>query len=48
MRFIYGALAFILWSILGLYMLSQGVPISNDMQMLSTAIVVAGAMAGGD
>ena len=48
MRFMYGALAFILWSILGLYMLSQGVPISNDMQILSTTIVVAGAMAGGD
>ena len=48
MRFMYGALAFIFWSILGVYMMSQGVAVSNDMQMLSTAIIVAGAMAGGD
>ena len=48
MRLIYGALAFIIWSILGLYMISQGVVVSNDIQILSTAIVVAGAMAGGD
>lgn len=48
MRFLYGALALIIWSILGLYMISQGVAVSNDMQILSTAIVVAGAMAGGD
>lgn len=48
MRFMYGALALILWSILGVYMIGQGVAVSNDMQILSTAIVVAGAMAGGD
>jgi hypothetical protein len=48
MRFVYGAIALILWCILGVYMINQGVDISNDMQILSTAIVVAGAMAGGD
>lgn len=48
MRFLYGALALIIWSILGLYILSQGVAVSSDMQVLTTAIVVAGAMAGGD
>ena len=48
MRFMYGALALILWSVLGVYVISQGVAVSNDMQILSTAIIVAGAMAGGD
>lgn len=48
MRFMYGVLALILWSILGVYMISQGVAVSNDMQILTTAIIVAGAMAGGD
>lgn len=48
MRFVYGAIAILIWCILGVYVLSQGVVVSNDMQILSTAIVVAGAMAGGD
>ena len=48
MRFIYGALALIVWCVLVAWTISQGVAVSNDMQILSTAIIVAGAMAGGD
>lgn len=48
MRFMYGALALIVWCVFGAWIISQGVAVSNDMQILSTAIVVAGAMAGGD
>ena len=48
MRFVYGALALIVWCILVAYVISQGISVSNDMQILTTAIVVAGAMAGGD
>ena len=48
MRFVYGAIALILWCIFGVWIISQGVTVSNDMQILSIAIVVAGAMAGGD
>lgn len=48
MRFMYGVLALIVWCVLGAWIISQGVAVSNDMQILSTAIIVAGAMAGGD
>lgn len=48
MRFIYGALALIVWCVFGAWIISQGVTMSNDMQILSTAIIVAGVMAGGD
>ena len=48
MRFIYGALALIIWCVFVAWIIGQGVAMSNDMQILSTAIVVAGAMAGGD
>lgn len=48
MRFVYGAIAVLIWCILGVYVLSQGVVVSNEVQVLTTAIVVAGAMAGGD
>ena len=48
MRFMYGAIAMLIWCILGVYVLSQGMVVSNEIQVLTTAIVVAGAMAGGD
>ena len=48
MRFVYGAIALIVWCVFGAWIISQGVAISNDIQILSTAIVVAGVMAGGD
>lgn len=47
MRFMYGVLALILWCILVAYT-TQGIVISNEIQLLSAAIIVAGAMAGGD
>lgn len=50
MRFGYAAMALILW---GLFMVwittgEYGIKFSNDTQMLSLAIIMAGAMAGGD
>lgn len=36
------------WSFFGLMFISKGLEVSNDVQMLTTAIVVAGALAGGD
>ena len=48
MRFIYGAIALIAWCVFEAWIISQGVAVSSDMQILSTAIIVAGAMAGGD
>ena len=48
MRFVYGVIALIVWCVFVAWIMSQGVAVSNDMQILSTAIVVAGAMAGGD
>lgn len=48
MRLIYGAIALIVWCVFGAWIINQGVAVSNDMQILSTAIIVAGAMAGGD
>ena len=48
MRFIYGAIALIAWSVFEAWITGQGIAISNDIQILSTAIVVAGAIAGGD
>lgn len=48
MRFVYGAIAVLIWCILGVYVLSKGVVVSNEVQVLTTAIVAAGAMAGGD
>ena len=48
MRFIYGAIALIAWCVFEAWIAGQGIAISNDLQILSTAIVVAGAIAGGD
>lgn len=48
MRFAYGAIALIVWCVFGAWIISQGVAVPNDIQILTTAIVVAGAMAGGD
>ena len=48
MRLMYGAIVAIVWCVLVAWIISQGIAVSNDIQILSTAIVVAGAMAGGD
>ena len=49
MRFFYAFIAFLIWILAGDAILQAvNVPISNDIQFLSVAIVVAGALAGGD
>lgn len=48
MRFAYGVLVALLWVLFEAYLIGKGTVISNDMQILTTAIVFAGAMAGGD
>ncbi len=49
LRLLYGIVAGIAWAYLArAIMIHGGLEISNDIQMLSTAIIIAGAMAGGD
>ena len=48
MRIIYGLFAFVAWIILLGFALSGGMSMTNEAQIISLAIVVAGAMAGGD
>ena len=47
-RILYGVIAAFLWCLFGAYLISMGSNISNNLQLLTTAIVFAGAMAGGD
>lgn len=53
MRFFYAVLAFFIWifvadALADAFLETINVPISADIQFLSVAIVVAGALAGGD
>lgn len=49
MRIFYGILAGVLWSVVMMYLVGQGMEMpNNQIQILSTAIIIAGAMAGGD
>lgn len=49
MRILYGIAAGIIWIyLLAIVMEACNLEISGDMQWLSIAIVIAGAMAGGD
>jgi hypothetical protein len=49
MRFLYGIVACFVWSSLCAFLMSKyDMKVSNDIQILSTAIIIAGAMAGGD
>ena len=49
MRLTYGVVAGMLWcTIIALLMAKTGLKVSNNAQILSVAIIVAGAMAGGD
>lgn len=49
MRFFYAVLAFFIWIFVANAILKAvNLSISNDIQFLSLAIVVAGALAGGD
>ena len=47
MRFLYGLLAIVIWGVI-MVKIFKGIEISNEIVILSTAIVFAGAMAGGD
>lgn len=49
MRFLYGIVACFVWSFFCMFIMTKhGIKVSNDIQILSTAIIIAGAMAGGD
>ena len=48
MRYLYGIFTLIIWCVFIEYVMTKGIEISNDVQIITTAIVVAGAMAGGD
>lgn len=37
-----------IWCVACAFLMTKGAEISNDMQILTVAIVVAGALAGGD
>ena len=47
-RYLHGLLAMFLWCcLLKLYLCTGGKPIPNDLQILTSCIITAGAMAGG-
>ena len=49
MRFLYGFVALFLWVFLCAIVLGENIStISSEMQLLTSAIIIAGAMAGGD
>lgn len=49
MRFLYGFVALVLWAIMCAAVFGENIStISSEMQLLTSAIIVAGAMAGGD
>lgn len=48
MRFLYGLLAMGIWVVILVKFFKMGIEISNEIAIISTAIVFAGAMAGGD
>ena len=48
MRYLYGIFALIAWLVFLGYVQTTGIVVTNDVSIISTAIVVAGAMAGGD
>ena len=49
MRFGYAVVALVLWVFFMAWIMTEGgIKLSNDTQILSLAIIMAGAMAGGD
>ena len=48
MRFVYGVIAAVAWSALVSAATANGVKISNNTEWVTLAIIVAGAMSGGD
>lgn len=48
MRFFYGGIAYVLWSLfIATLLVKGGIIIDRNTYLITTAIVVAGAMAGG-
>ena len=48
MSFLKAIIAAWIWCVACAFLMTKGAEISNDLQVLTTAIVVAGALAGGD
>ena len=48
MRFAYAFVMFLVWTIILSLIWAFEINISHDIQLLSTAVVVAGTLAGGD
>jgi hypothetical protein len=49
MIFLYGVVAGFVWCYFCMFLMSKyNIEVSNNIQILSTAIIIAGAMAGGD
>ena len=49
MRVWHGFVAGMVWGLVMAYLIAKtGISISEDVQVLTTAIIIAGAMAGGD
>lgn len=48
MSFLKAFIAAWVWVVFNSYLMAKGAVISNDMQVLTTAIIIAGALAGGD
>ena len=48
MRFTYAFIMFLVWTIILSLIWAFEINISHDIQLLSTAVVVAGTLAGGD
>ena len=48
MRFSVAVISFTVWAVMLTVLAKLGIKISDDTMVLSTAIVIAGALAGGD
>ena len=48
MSFLKAIIAAWVWIVIIAYAMAKGAEISNDMQVLTTAIIIAGALAGGE
>jgi hypothetical protein len=48
MSFLKAVIAAWIWCVACAFLMTKGAEISKDMQVLTTAIIIAGALAGGD
>jgi hypothetical protein len=48
MSFLRAFISAVIWSVVCAYLMSKGATMSPDTQFISLAIVIAGALAGGD